>query len=169
MQLVVGRIIRPHGVRGEVVVDVRTDDPAQRFVVGSVLRADPVTAGPLAIASVRPHHGRLLVTFDGVADRGAADGLRGVLLWVDSATVPAPDDPDEFHDHQLVGLRAESPSGEKIGDVVAIEHAPASELLVLRLADGRSGLVPFVRAIVPEIDLAGGRLVLTPPEGLFDL
>jgi 16S rRNA processing protein RimM len=91
------------------------------------------------------------------------------LLWVDSATVPAPDDPDEFHDHQLVGLRAESPSGEKIGDVVAIEHAPASELLVLRLADGRSGLVPFVRAIVPEIDLAGGRLVLTPPEGLFDL
>jgi len=98
-----------------------------------------------------------------------ADSLRGVLLCVDSADVPATDDPDEFHDHQLVGLAAVTPDGEALGEVVRVEHAPASELLVLRRPDGRTALVPFVKAIVPEVDLAGGRVVMTPPEGLFDL
>ncbi len=94
MQLVVGRILRPHGLRGEVVVDVRTDSPAERFAVGSVLRTDPAAAGPLTVEDVRPHQGRLLVTFEGVADRDVADNLRGVLICVDSASVPAPEDPD---------------------------------------------------------------------------
>jgi 16S rRNA processing protein RimM len=169
MQLVVGRIVRPHGLRGEVVVDVRTDEPDRRYVVGTVLATDPTTAGPLTIEAVRPHQGRLLVTFGGVPDRDAADNLRGVLLCVDSDAVGEPEDPDEFHDQQLIGLRAESPVGEPIGEVVAVEHAPASDLLVVRRPDGRDALVPFVRAIVPEVDVAGGRVVLTPPDGLFDL
>jgi 16S rRNA processing protein RimM len=167
--LIVGQVVRPHGVRGEVVVDVRTDSPAERFMVGSVLQTDPTTAGPLTVEQVRPHQGRLLVVFDGIYDRDMADGLRGVLLCVDSADVPEPADPDEFHDYQLVGLRAERPDGTHVGDVVRIDHAPASDLLVLRLPDGRSGLVPFVRAMVPEVDVAGGRVVVTPPEGLLDL
>jgi 16S rRNA processing protein RimM len=169
MQLVVGRIIRPHGLRGEVVVDVRTDEPDRRYVVGTVLATDPTTAGPLTIEAIRPHQGRLLVTFGGVPDRDTAEDLRGVLLCVDSDSVVAPEDPDEFHDQQLIGLRAESPAGEPIGEVVAIEHAPASDLLVVRRTDGRNALVPFVHAIVPEVDVAGGRVVLTPPDGLFDL
>ena len=169
MQLVVGRVLRPHGVRGEVVVEVRTDSPAERFVVGSVLDTDPAAAGPLTITEVRPHQGRLLVTFDTFADRDVADALRGVLLLVDSSVVKEPDDPDEFNDHQLVGLRAETADGVVLGEVVRIDHAPASDLLVLSLVDGRTGLVPFVRAIVPTVDIAGGRVVLTPPEGLFDL
>jgi 16S rRNA processing protein RimM len=169
MQLVVGRVIRPHGVRGEVVVDIRTDSPAERFTVGSVLATDPSAAGPLTVDEVRPHQGRLLVTFEGFADRDGADSLRGVLLLVDSAGIADPTDPDEFHDHQLVGLRAQTPDGEPLGEVVRIEHAPASDLLVLRLPDGREGRVPFVRAIVPEVDIASGRIVVTPPEGLFDL
>jgi 16S rRNA processing protein RimM len=169
MQLVVGRIIRPHGVRGEVVVDIRTDSPAERFAAGSVLATDPAGAGPLTIDGVRPHQGRLLVTFEGVADRDVADHLRGVLLVVDSDNIPDPADPDEFHDHQLVGLRAETPEGEMLGEVLRIEHAPAADLLVLRLSDGREGLVPFVRAIVSEVDLPNGRVVMTPPNGLFDL
>ncbi len=169
MQLVVGRIIRPHGVRGEVVVDVHTDSPGERFVVGSVLETDPAAAGPLRVDEVRPHQGRLLVTFDGVADRDIADRLKGVLLCVDSDSVPAPTDPDEFNDHQLIGLRVETETGEHIGDVVRIEHPPASDLLIVRRSDGRDALVPFVRAIVPEVDLATGRLVVTPPDGLFDL
>lgn len=169
MQLVVGQIVRPHGVRGELVVDVRTDEPELRYVVGSVLMTDPPAVGPLTVAAARPHQGRLLVTFEGVADRDVADGLRGVLLCVDSETIPPPADPDEFHDHQLVGLRAQTPDGHAVGVVVRVEHAPASDLLVLRLADGRTGLVPFVREMVPEVDLAGGRVVLTPPDGLFDL
>jgi len=169
MLLVVGQILRPHGVRGEVLVDVRTDEPEQRYAAGSVLQTDPAAAGPLTVDQVRPHLGRLLVTFEGVADRDLAETLRGVLLCVDSAQVPDLADPDEFHDHQLVGLRAEAPAGEVLGEVVRIEHAPASDLLSLRLPDGRSALVPFVKAFVPEVDVAGGRIVLTPPDGLFDL
>lgn len=169
MQLIVGRIIRPHGVRGEVAVEVRTDSPSERFAAGSVLQTDPAAAGPLRVEQVRPHQGRLLITFEGIYDRDVADGLRGTLLCVDSADVPEPTDPDEFHDYQLIGLRAETPDGEHLGDVVRVDHAPASDLLVLRLHDGRTALVPFVRAIVPEVDVPGGRLVVTAPEGLLEL
>jgi 16S rRNA processing protein RimM len=169
MQVVVGRVIRPHGLRGEVVVDVRTDEPDQRYAVGSVFSTDPAASGPLTVEALRPHQGRLLITFAGFADRDGAEALRGVLLCVDSDSVPEPEDPDEFHDRQLIGLRAESPAGEPIGEVVAIEHAPASDLLVVRRPDGRDALVPFVRAIVPEVDVRRGRVVVTPPGGLFDL
>jgi 16S rRNA processing protein RimM len=169
MQLIIGRILRPHGVRGEVVVDVRTDSPAERYTAGAVLATDPAAAGPLTVAEVRPHQGRYLITFEGIADRDVADRLRGVLLCVDSASVPEPEDPDEFNDHRLVGLRAQTPAGEEIGTVVRIDHVPANDLLVVRRPDGRDALVPFVRAIVPEVDLAGGRVVVTAPEGLFDL
>ena len=168
-QLVVGRIIRPHGVRGEVVVGIHTDSPDERFVVGSVLGTDPTSVGPLRISEVRSHLGRLLVLFDGYADRDVAEALRGVYLTVDRASVPPPEDPDEFHDHQLVGLAAVTPAGEALGRVVRVDHAPASDLLVLARPDGRESLVPFVKAIVPEVDVAAGRVVLTPPEGLFDL
>jgi 16S rRNA processing protein RimM len=169
MQLVVGRIVRPHGVRGEVVVDVRTDSPEDRYAVGTVFVTDPAAAGPLTVSEFRPHQGRLLVTFDGIADRDIAESLRGVLLCVDSSAVREPDDPDEFLDHQLVGLRAESPDGELIGEVVRIDHGPGHDLLVVRLPDRREGLVPFVKAIVPTVDVAGGRVVLTLPDGLFDV
>jgi len=169
MLLVIGQILRPHGVHGELVVDVRTDSPQERFAVGSVVQTDPAAAGPLTVEAARPHQGRLLITFEGVADRNVAETMRGVLLCVDSASVPAPADPEEFNDYQLIGLRAESPDGEVLGEVIKIDHAPAADLLTVKLADGRTGLVPFVAAMVPEVDIAGGRLVLTPPEGLFDL
>ena len=169
MQLVIGRILRPHGVRGEVVVDIHTDSPAERFAVGSVLATDPTAAGPLTISELRSHQGRLLILFDGFADRDVADRLRGVELVVDSESIPDPEDPDEFNDHQLVGLRAEKPDGERLGEVIRVEHGPGCDLLVLRLLGGREGLVPFVRSIVPEVDIPAGRVVMTPPEGLFDL
>jgi 16S rRNA processing protein RimM len=121
------------------------------------------------VETLRPHQGRLLINFAGWVDRDLVNSLRGVLLCVDSSTVPDPDDPDEFNDHQLVGLRAELTNGEHVGDVVSVDHAPASDMLILRLPDGRTGLVPFVRAIVPEVDIAAGRVVLTPPDGLFDV
>jgi 16S rRNA processing protein RimM len=179
MLLVVGVIVRPHGIHGELVVDVRTDEPDDRFTAGRTMvtaraargarAGDPVVTGELTIDALRPHQGRLLITFDGIADRSMAEGLRGVLLCVDSADVVPPTDPDEFLDHQLVGLAAVDENGERLGEVVRIEHAPASDLLHLRLPDGRTALVPFVREIVPEVDLAGGRVVLTPPGGLLDL
>lgn len=169
MLLVVGEIMRPHGVRGEVVVDVRTDEPGERFVPGTVLVTDPGPAGPLTIEYAKPHLGRLIVAFEGIEDRDQADTLRKVLLCVDSDDIPLPDDPDEFLDHQLIGLTAVDTDGEKIGEVVRIDHGPAHDMLVLRRPDGRTSLVPFVTAMVPEVDLAGGRLVMTLPEGLLDL
>jgi 16S rRNA processing protein RimM len=183
MQLVVGQITRAHGIRGEVVVDIRTDEPSERFAVGSVLLTDStgvrrlaeVPAGAwqvpakLTVEATRPHHGRLLVVFDGIYDRTIAEELRGVLLCVDSADVASSADPDEFSDHELVGLSAVDVAGTVLGEVTRVDHAPASDLLVLRLPDGRTALVPFVKAIVPEVDVAAGRVVLTPPEGLLDL
>ncbi len=169
MRLVIGQIVRPHGIRGEVVVEVTTDDPAARFVAGAELVTDPAAAGPLAIEAVRPHQGRLIVAFDGVPDRDGAEALRGVKLCVDSADLAPPADPDEFHDFQLVGLAAVAASGEAVGEVVGVEHGPAADLLVVRLGDGRRALVPFVKAIVPAVDLAAGRVVLDPPPGLLDL
>lgn len=180
MLLTVGEIVRPHGIHGEVVVYLRTDEPAQRFAPGSVLITDPGGAAPakpgawqippeLTVETIRPHQGRLIVRFVNVFDRDVAEALRKVRLCVDSANVPPPADPDEFLDHQLVGLAAVDPAGVSLGEVVGIDHAPASDLLILRREDGRTALVPFVRSIVPTVDLASGRVVMTPPEGLFDL
>jgi len=180
MLLYIGRIARPHGIRGEVIVDLRTDEPEARFVPGKALITDPGTRPPsdpaayqvpdrLTIEALRAHQGRLIVAFDGVYDRNVAEALRGVLLCVDSAEVGAPEDPDEFHDHQLVGLTAVTPAGETLGEVARIDHAPAADLLVLSRPEGRTALIPFVRAIVPEVDLAAGRVVVDPPEGLLDL
>jgi len=188
MQLVVGRILRPHGVRGEVSVEVRTDEPDARFAVGSVLTADATAARPaataarsadlgapvrvperLTIESVRWHQGRLLIGFEEVSDRDLAEALRGVLLCVDAADIAPPADPDEFNDHQLVGLTAVTPAGEPLGEVTGVDHAPASDLLVLRKEQGGTALIPFVKAIVPEVDLPAGRVVVDPPGGLLDL
>ena len=171
MRLIVGRVVRPHGIRGEVLVDVRSDDPSQRFAAGTQLATD---RGPLTVeygrGQTRSGRGvRLIVAFAEVAGRDAAEDLRGVPLYMEAEELPDPADPDEYLDHQLVGLVAEDEAGERIGEVIRIEHAPAADLLVLRRPAGGEALVPFVAAIVPEVDVAGGRLVLTPPEGLLDL
>jgi 16S rRNA processing protein RimM len=179
MQLVVGRVGRAHGIRGEVSVLVRTDDPGSRFAPGSVLATDPAALGPLTVGSVRWHLGRLLVRFDGLADRTQAEGLAGALLLVDAADVGTPDDPDEFNDHDLIGLAAVTVAGERVGTVTDVLHH-GQDLLVITSGVSGAGdagraagageemLVPFVRAIVPEVDLAAGRLVLDPPPGLLD-
>lgn len=176
MLLVVGKILRPHGIRGELVVDVRTDEPEARFSVGSAFDVGPAEdklgspVGPrLTIDGIRWHHGRPLITFAEVADRNAAEEMRGLLLWVDSAAIAAPDDPDEYHDHQLVGLSVATVLGEPVGSVARIDHGPGADLLVVRKEDGSTALIPFVRAIVPTVDLAGGRVVIDPPGGLLEL
>lgn len=173
MQLVVGRVGRAHGVRGEVSVQVRTDDPGRRFAPGTVLATDPAALGPLTVGSVRWHLGRLLVRFDGLADRTRAEELAGALLLVDSAAVGTPEDPDEFNDHDLIGLVAVTVAGDRVGTVTDVLHH-GQDLLVISAAGAGAGagagetLVPFVRAIVPEVDIVAGRLVLDPPPGLLD-
>jgi 16S rRNA processing protein RimM len=169
---VVGRIIRPHGLRGELSVEVRTDDPGRRFANGSVLDTDPAGAGPLTVTASRWHSGRLLVSFAEVADRTDAELLRGVLLTVDAADVPLSQDPDEFHDHQLAGLTVVTVSGELVGTVSDVLHA-GQDLLSITPAAGTSRreevLVPFVAAIVTEVDVAAGKVIIDPPPGLLDL
>jgi 16S rRNA processing protein RimM len=170
MQLVTGRIARPHGVRGEVIVEVRTDDPELRFAAGSVIATEPAAAGPLTIERSRWHSGRLLVQFAGFDDRDDADELRGIMLVVDSDDVDADGDPDAFHDHQLIGLAVATVSGEAVGAVADVLHH-GQDLLVVRGTGARAGaemLIPFVAAIVPDVDLAAGRLTIDPPPGLLD-
>jgi 16S rRNA processing protein RimM len=167
MLLAVGRVGRAHGVRGEVSVEVRTDDPDARFAPGASLVTDPRHVGPLTVESVRPHAGRLLVRFAGCGDRTAAETLRGVLLLVDSAAIPPTGDPDEFHDHELIGLAAVTAGGAEVGEVVDVEH-PGQDLLVVRRTGGGDVLVPFVSAIVVDVDPAAGRVIIDPPPGLLD-
>ncbi|GIH72686.1 ribosome maturation factor RimM [Sphaerimonospora thailandensis] len=168
MQLVVGRIGRPHGVRGEVTVEVRTDDPDVRFSPGTALATDPAAAGPLTVEGARWHKGILLLALAGVNDRDAAEELRGTLLVIDAADVPRSADPDEFHDHELIGLAVVTTAGERIGEVADVLHH-GQDLLVVRRPDQGEAYVPFVKALVPEVDLDRGVLVVDAPPGLFDL
>ncbi|WP_406231537.1 ribosome maturation factor RimM [Nocardia sp. NBC_01009] len=172
MELVVGRVAKSHGVRGELVVEVRTDEPEARFAPGTTLRgrlARSKEVRDFTVESAREHSGRLLVHVAGVADRTAADALRGTLFFVDSADLPPSEDPDEYYDHELEGLTVQLTDGTVVGKVTEVLHSAAGELLSVRAAeDGREILIPFVNAIVPTVSLADGLVVIDPPEGLLD-
>ena len=169
--MVVGRIGKPHGLRGEVTVDVRSDEPERRFAPGAVLAAEPPrgshsTLRSLTVQTARWHQTTLLVAFAEIPDRTAAEAARGVVLSARVDPSDAPDDPDEYYDHQLVGLAAYDEAGRPLGEVLAVVHGGAQDLLTVRTPDGRDALVPFVRALVPEVDLAGGRVVIADRPGL---
>jgi 16S rRNA processing protein RimM len=168
VQVTVGRIGRPHGVRGDVVVGVRTDEPELRFARGSRLDTDPAEAGPLTVAGSKWHSGELLVRFEGVSDRDAAAELRGTWLTVDSATIAPPADPDEFRDADLVGLSVRTADGTHVGTVDDVLHS-GQDVLVIKSPDGREFMVPFVKPLVPDVDVKSGFLVINPPEGLLNL
>lgn len=165
----VGRIGRPQGIKGEVTVEVRTDDPDDRFAAGAILVTDPVERGPLTVELSRQQGKYLVVHFEGVPDRNAAELLRDTLLLVDVASLPPLADDDEYYDTQLVGLAAELTDGSSLGEVTDVLHLPGGDVLVVRRSHGAEALVPFVRAIVPTVDVPGGRLVVDPPEGLLAL
>jgi len=172
MRVIVGRIGRPHGIRGEVVIGVRTDEPDLRFAVGTVLDIGrspdgPADGGQLKVASARWHSGQLLVAFAGITDRTAAADLTGSWLSLDSGQLPEVAGPDEFRDHELIGLSVRTTTGEEVGVVTDVLHYGQDLLVVQRPAEEEC-LVPFVRAIVPEVDTAAGVLVIDPPLGLLD-
>jgi 16S rRNA processing protein RimM len=195
MQVVVGRIRRAHGIRGDVAVEVRTDEPTRRLATGNVLATDPADHGPLTVTASRWHSGAFLMSFAEVQDRTAAEQLRGTWLVMDSADIGPTGDPDEFYDHELIGLTAVTVAGERIGVVTDVRHhgqdllviAPGGNIAPGDLAAGNSAhgnsapgdlaagdrpraelLVPFVAPIVPEVDVPAGRLVIDPPPGLLD-
>ncbi|MEU7200128.1 ribosome maturation factor RimM [Streptomyces sp. NPDC045470] len=168
MQLVVARIGRAHGIKGEVTVEVRTDEPELRLAPGAVLATDPPATGPLTIETGRVHSGRLLLRFEGVRDRTGAEALRNTLLIAEIDPEEVPEDPEEFYDHQLVDLDVVTRDGIEVGRIAEISHLPYQDLLIVRRPDGSEIMIPFVSEIVPEIDLAEQKAVVDPPPGLLD-
>lgn len=168
MQLVVARVGRAHGIKGEVTVEVRTDEPELRLGPGAVLATEPASAGPLTIATGRVHSGRLLLRFEGVKDRTGAEALRNTLLIAEIDPEDLPEDPDEYYDHQLMDLDVVMEDGTEIGRITEISHLPSQDLFIVERPDGTEIMVPFVEEIVSEIDLERQRAVITPPPGLID-
>ena len=171
---VIARIGKPHGLHGEVTVQLHTDEPERRLAVGSEIATEAGSGSGvprvLTVRSTRVHNGVWLVAFDEVPDRTGAESLRGTRLVVDGADVlPAPDDDDVFSEEQLRGLAVVDPAGTVLGSVGGLELGAAQDRLVILLPDGRRAQVPFVAALVPEVDLEGGRVVVDAPPGLLDL
>ena len=166
--ITIGRIGPARGVRGELFVQPWTDVPDERFAAGSVIRTEPAEAGPLTVETMSSAGGKTVIHFVGVDDRAAAEALRGVNLVIGADERPPLHDPDEFYDSELIGLRARTVQGTELGPVTDVLHAGGATYLVLDV-DGAERLVPFVAAVVPEVDVAGGYVVIDPPEGLFDL
>ena len=163
-RVVVGRIGRAQGLRGEVRLEVRTDEPEVRFAVGAVLGTDD--GRELVVARLRTQGNSWVAAFEGVADRTAAEQLNGTLLYA-AALTEAPDEPDTFYDHQLVGLRVRDTAGADLGSVTEVVHLPGHDLLAVE-HDDREVLVPFVREITVDIDIDAGVVLVDPPHGLFD-
>nr|WP_221462251.1 ribosome maturation factor RimM [Streptomyces olivoverticillatus] len=169
VQLVVGRIGRAHGIKGEVTVEVRTDEPELRLGPGAVLATDPAGVGPLTIEAGRVHSGRLLLRFTGVNDRTAAEALRNTLLVAEVDPDETPEDPEEFYDHQLMDLDVVTVDGAVVGRIAEISHLPSQDLFIVERPDGSEVMIPFVSEIVTEIDLDEQRAVVDPPRGLLDV
>lgn len=164
--IVVGRIGRPQGIKGEVTVEVRTDDPDDRFAPGRVLQTDN---SPLTVEGSRMQGKYLVVAFAGVHDRNQAELLRDTMLSIPLAELPPIAAEDEYYDTQLIGLEARHEDGRRIGEVTDVLHLPGGDVLVVRRDHGTEALIPFVKAIVPTVDLANGTLSIDPPEGLLEL
>lgn len=195
MELIVGRIVKSHGIRGEVVVDVRTDSPEERFAPGSQLTvalarktfSSSTLPSELTVTTARVHSGRMLVRFAEVNNRDTADTLRGAHLVVDSDDLAPLDADDEFYDHELIGLNvllqprdeagqpiSDSTDLADIGTVTEIMHTPAGEILAIATTDavvieGKELLVPFIEQFVPHIDIEAGTVTVCPPAGLIAL
>jgi 16S rRNA processing protein RimM len=163
MQVVIGRIGRAHGIRGELNVDIRTDEPDRRFAPGSSVVCGART---LTVASARHHGGRLVVAFEEIPDRNAAEQLHGTVLEAVVDPEDTPDDPDEFYDHQLVGLEVRS-GDDVVGTVTGLVHLPYQDTLTVDV-DGREVFIPFVTELVPVVDIAGGFVTVADVAGLLD-
>ncbi len=166
MQLVVARIGRAHGVLGEATIEVRTDQPEDRFYIGSVLATEPTTFGPLIITSVRDHNGTLLLGFKGVNDRNQVEELRDVLLLAE-VDIEADSTEDDFHVQQLLQCQVSTQDGLEIGLVTDVINLPGQDVLAIDY-NGREVLIPFVKAIVPIVDVKNRKITVVPPAGLLD-
>ena len=171
MSIVLARIGKPHGLRGEVTVQLHTDEPERRFAVGQVLETEAARGSgvprQLTIRSTRVHNGIWLLTFEEIPDRTGAEGLRGTRLILDELAAGTDQDEDAWSEDDLLGLEVRDPAGELLGEVTGLEVGAAQDRLVVELSDGVTAYVPFVEAIVPTI--AEDHVVVDAPPGLFDI
>ena len=167
MNVVLARIGKPHGIRGEVTVQVLTDAPEDRFIPGTEFVVEPASSGPLTVSSARWNKDILLLGFEEVADRNQAETLRGAKLFIETADLDEDDD-EGWYEHELVGLEARV-GDQVVGKVTALNTGPAQDLLMVTTPEGGEILVPFVEQIVPEVNIGEGYILLTPPDGLFEL
>jgi len=170
-QLRVGRLTKAHGLKGAIKIELYTDDPARRFVPGAVFTLQVPTSSPwhgktLELAELKWFNSHAVAFFKDVPDRTTAETLIKAILWVDQDLAESPEEEDAWFDHQLVGL-AVMRDGVKVGVVSLVDHLPAQDLLHVT-TDAGEVLVPFVKAIVPAVDVAAGTLTVTPPAGLFE-
>lgn len=164
MQLVVGRIGRAHGVLGEATIEVRTDVPEQRFIVGGKLTTS--SGQELTIKSARWHNQILLLSFEGISDRDQIESLKDELISseVDFSNLA----PGEYHYQQLLGAKVFLQNGELVGNVTEIVALPGQDLLAVDHL-GREVLIPMVKAIITNIDITNKKIEINPPEGLLDV
>ncbi|MFJ5700430.1 ribosome maturation factor RimM [Arthrobacter sp. NPDC093139] len=167
MQLQVARIGKPHGIRGEVTVQVLTDAPEDRFVPGTEFVVEPASAGPLTVHSARWNKDILLLAFEEIDTRNEAETLRGAKLFIETEGLDEDED-EGWYEHELVGLEARVGS-QVVGKISALNTMPVQDLLVVETPDGKEILIPFVEQIVPEVNVEEGYVLVTPPAGLFEI
>lgn len=167
MQLQVARIGKPHGIRGEVTVQVLTDAPEDRFVPGTQFVVEPASAGPLTVLSARWNKDILLLGFEEIETRNEAETLRGAKLFIETEELDEDDD-EGWYEHELVGLEARVGS-QVVGKISGLNTMPVQDLLMVETPDGKEILIPFVEQIVPEVNVEEGYILVTPPEGLFEV
>ncbi|HEY3510027.1 MULTISPECIES: ribosome maturation factor RimM [Kribbella] len=168
MLVTVGRIGRAHGIKGEVGIDVRTDEPDRRFADGAVVVTNAKVSRTLTVAASRWHSGRLLVKFAEVPDRTAAEQLRNLFVQSEVDDDERPEDPEEYYDRDLVGLTVRTTDGTDVGEVVDVVHLPAQDLLEIRRTAGNVVMVPLVEELVPEINVDKQYVVVADRPGLLD-
>lgn len=163
-RLHLARMGKPHGIRGEVTVQVFTDNPQERFAKGEVLSSDHPDYPTLTVKSARWNKNILLLGFDEAPDRNTAELLRNHHLYTEDELV----EEDAWYEHQLIDVPVYH-EAERIGSVTALLTGPVQDLLEVTAADGREILIPFVEEIVTEVDLDANRIQINPPAGLLDI
>ena len=161
MRLNVGRIGKAHGILGEATIEVRTDEAEDRFALGARLETD--SHGVLTVASARVHNGILLLGFDGIENRNQVEELRNELLYAD-VDIDAPGyDEDDYHVLQLIGCAAYLENGDEFGAITEVLNLPGQDVLAIKTSSGEV-MIPFVRQLVPTVDIKNKRMTVIPPE-----
>ena len=173
VELRVARLLKAHGLKGGLKLELYTDDPASRFQPGARLSVQVPTDSPwfgqqLTVRELKFFNAQPVAFFEGIDDRSAAEGLVKAILWVEQDPDATTGETDAWFDHQLVGLEVREGTTRR-GEIIRVDHLPAQDLLVVGGPHTRAEvLVPFVKAFVPEVNIDGGYVVVTPPGGLFE-